>query len=136
MFEGVGEFIGGVAYVLLSLRIKSKLFIITTNKLLTISMLFLIIIFYLKNVVLLSFSVVALGFVDCCFYSLNLSLVSESGWNKKGFSVFNIIQCAGNSISILLIMFVKTQPFIMYILGVQIVSSVLLHSFQGKKNKF
>ena len=98
-------------------------------------MLLLLASLYLKNVYILGAAAFLLGFVDCCSYSLNLAVVSEENWGKQGFSLFNVSQCAGVSVSIPLVMFVGNQVFIGYVLVFQIVASFFLHLFRPKRDK-
>lgn len=103
-----------------------------TNKLFTITCLFLLASCYLKNIYLIGFSVVVLGFVDCCAYALNLAVVSNQGWGKRGFSIFNLGQCGGVVVSILVTMFASNQVYLLYVLILQIISTFFLHNFESK----
>lgn len=86
--------------------------------------------YYTKSIYLLGLGFTIIGFVDCCSYALDLALVSEERWGKVGYTIFNVAQCGGVAISIVVVMFASTQSFLIYALALQLVSSVFLHNFK------
>ena len=134
MAEGVGEFLGGLAFIFLADKFSKRKFLLCLNKLFTVSSLVILISCYLRNIYLMSVGVVLIGFIDCCEYSLNLAIVSEHQWKKRGFSIFNIVQCLGVSSSILMMMFTSSDSFILFCVVFQLASSLLLHNFKSRLN--
>ena len=75
---------------------------------------------------------VIVGFVDCCSFSLNLAIISEEGWSSFAYSLFNLGQCMGVVISILVLMWAKTEAYLIYAFGIQLIASFLLHNFKPR----
>lgn len=74
--------------------------------------------YFLKNIYLLGTAVVILGFIDCLSYSLNLAIISEERWSSFAYSIFNLSQCMGVVVSILLLMWISIEGYLIYTVGV------------------
>lgn len=132
MLEGVGEFLGGLFYIRYADTWAKKKTLLTSNKLFMLAFVLMTCSYFLKNIYLLGAGVVVLGFVDCCSFSLNLAIISEEGWDSFAFSLFNLGQCMGVVISILILMWAPTSAYLMYTFATQLISSFLLHNFKPR----
>jgi hypothetical protein len=77
-------------------------------------------------------SMVLMGFINCGGFALDLALISEQGWGKKGYTAFNLGQCGGVALSVLLLLLFdyNIELFLCYMVICQIISSTFLHSFK------
>lgn len=85
-----------------------------------------------ENVYVIAVSIVAMGFINCGGFALDLAVIGEEGWGKKGYTAFNLGQCGGVALSVtlLLIFDYNIELFMCYMIVCQVVSSTSLHSFK------
>lgn len=107
--------------------------LIIANKLFVLVIILVMVSYFLKNIYLLGVAVVIVGFIDCCSFSLNLAVISEEGWSSFAYSLFNLGQCMGVVISILVLMWSSIEVYLLYAFAIQLISSFFLHIFRPNK---
>lgn len=106
IFEGIGEFLGGLSMIFLSSRIKDP-----AKALLVIHFLFIlsVIIIYIaskiENQYLFGLGVVILGYSDCSCFVLTLTIAGL--WHQSGISMFNLGQSLTVATSVMLMVFIS-----------------------------
>jgi hypothetical protein len=114
MFEGVGEFLGGMFVIFFSSKIKNvKKAIIIANTLFILSVAVIYLGSKLANEYIIGCAVVLTGFSDCSSFSFNLTLAGN--WKEKGITAFNMRQSITVAFSAILAVFVPLEVLIGWI---------------------
>ena len=87
---------------------------------------------YTQNKYLIGITMILMGVMNSSAFALNLAIVGEEGWGKRGYTIFNLGECSGvaGSVILFLVTHYNIEVFFMYMVACQIVSSISLHSFR------
>jgi hypothetical protein len=79
--------------------------ILTLNNIFAFAVVVCYIGYNLENIYLIGISCFLIGICDCGVFSLDLAIISDEVWGKRGYSFFNFFQCLGVTVSILILLF-------------------------------